>query len=308
MENTRITGQNQGARWEYRRSNCPHRIDFDQAARHLAALDKPGIRFLFAMFPEAPGTLGPVRHLLGMLAAVRADLQNAQRHGCGVFVTINAMAGQRRRKTDVTSIRSLWCERDQPGRRLPLPSSIRVGTSPGRGHDYLICDPDDPPSPAEAERMNRLIADEYGGDRQACDVARVLRLAGTWHLKGEPFKVQVVGGSGEVYDRRTLLDAFPIPPPPPRPRIEPPRVLCEDRYVQAAIHGVLTDLSQAPQGQRNATLNRAAFRLGQLGLDVESATSFLSPTAAGIGLGSDEIAGTIQSGVTAGAQNLRKAA
>ena len=51
------------------------RIDREQAARHLAMLDRPGIKHLFAIIPETSATKGgAVRHILGTLSAIAASL------------------------------------------------------------------------------------------------------------------------------------------------------------------------------------------------------------------------------------------
>jgi hypothetical protein len=283
------------------------RIDREQAARHLAMLDRPGIPHLIAIIREAPGAKGgPVRHILGTLSEVGDALDHAQCAGAGVFVTVNCMRGRRRLKSEVTRIRAVWCERDQPGRSLALPPSLRVRTSPGRGHDYLIADPAEAPTMNEADLINRAIADQFGGDAQACDAARVLRLAGSWHLKREPFRVEIIGGTGEVYGRQTLVQAFPAPTPQPRQRLV--QINTSDRYVTATVNGLLLDLSKSPVGQRNAALNRAAFRLGQLGFCADRALPLLTPTATDIGLRTSEINATVKSGVVAGSQNMRRAA
>lgn len=280
-------------------------LDRTQADRHVSALDRQGIPHLFAVIPEAPGAPGIVRHLHGSFAEAADQLDDAQRMGCGVFVTVNEMHGRRRIKASVARTRAVWCERDQPGPRLPLDPSLRIRTSPGRGHDYLLCDPSDPLALAEAERINRQIATEYGGDRQACDLARVLRLAGSWHLKAPPFRVEIIGGTGETYSRAELIDAFPAPPPMPRPPVMPARVECSDRYIAVTVNALLVGLSRAHQGTRNSTLNRCAFRLGQLGLGLETAAAYLRSPALKIGLGKEEIDLTIASGVKAGAENPR---
>ena len=134
------------------------RIDWELAARHLAMLDRPGIPHLIAIIPEAPGVKGgAVRHLLGTLSAIADALDQAQSAGAGVFVTVNGMRGRRRLKSELTRIRAVWCERDQPGRNLPLLPSLRVRTSPGRGHDYLITGPADERSRLDQPRRRRSI-------------------------------------------------------------------------------------------------------------------------------------------------------
>ena len=281
-------------------------IDSDQAARHLAALDAPRTRFIFALIPEAAWCQHPkdrVRHLVGTLAEQATNLDTAQREGCAVYVTVQAMSGTRRRKAEVARIRAVWCERDQPGKSLPLAPSLRVRSSAGKGHDYLICDPADPLTFDEAERINAQIVHDFGGDKNARDMARVLRLAGSWHLKGEPHSVEIIGGTGERYSRAQNLAAFPAPPPRPRPPRAAP-VEVSDRYVAGTARRLAADLAQAPIGIRKASLNYAAFRLAQLGLDLEPTRAVLEPSAMHVGLAADEITQTIQSGWKAGAAKI----
>lgn len=68
----------------------------------------------------------------------------------------------------------------------------------------------------------------------------------------------------------------------------------------AVIDGVRRDLGEAREGTRNASLNRAAFRLGRLGLPLDEIDRHLTPIATAIGLGPHEIAATIRSGALAG--------
>jgi hypothetical protein len=280
--------------------------DRDQAASHLAAIDTADTRFIFFVIREAewsPLSADYARHLYGTLSEVADQLDKAQQHGCAVHVGVQEMRGRRRLKNEVARIRAVWCERDQPGKSLPLPPSLRVRTSPGRGHDYLLCDPRDPLTPQEAERVNSQIVADYGGDPNARDLARTLRLTGSWHLKSEPHRVEIIGGTGERYSRAQILEAFPPPPPRPRPQRTAP-IEVADRYLAGAAARLADELAQAPVGTRNATLNFAAFRLAQLGLELEPATAMLEPIALQIGLGHAEIRATLQSGWTAGAAKI----
>lgn len=273
------------------------KIDRDQCRLHLDVIGGRCIPHIFVAIPDS--SEGRPVHLYGRISDLADKLDALQRQGYGIHVTINSMKGRRRLKTDVVVVRSIWAERDTRGLALPLPATLRVRTSPGRGHEYLACDPADPLSPADAERINRLIATEYGADPQACDVARCLRLAGSWHLKREPHRVEIVGGTGESYGTRELFAAFPAPPP--RPREPLPRVEVAQRYLAATLLGVVSDIATAPKGQRNGTLNRAAFRLATLGLDAENIAAVLAEPARQVGLSPHEINATIRSGARAGA-------
>lgn len=80
-------------------------------------------------------------------------------------------------------------------------------------------------------------------------------------------------------------------------------------YVAAALDGEVRRVRCAPEGERNHTLNRAAFSLGQLVaagvLSAETVTAALSEAAAEAGLGAAEIRVTIRSGLRGGAAKPR---
>lgn len=90
----------------------------------------------------------------------------------------------------------------------------------------------------------------------------------------------------------------------------PPRAAKGERYAKAALEGELDALRAATDGNRNETLNKAAFSLGQFvgaGLldrsDVEVA---LQSAAEAIGLPQREAAATIRSGLDSGVQHPRQ--
>jgi putative DNA primase/helicase len=81
-------------------------------------------------------------------------------------------------------------------------------------------------------------------------------------------------------------------------------------YADAARQREVDRLSKAPQHQRNHTLNRCAFKLGQFLpyglLDRQSVAEQLAPVALKIGLDEAEIRPTIESGLTAGSRHPRQ--
>lgn len=280
-------------------------IDWDAARRHLAALEHESAQFIFAAFPETPFTRadprGLPRHIIGSLDEVAACLARFQRHGFGIFVTVNAMQGRRRLTRAVSRVRAVWAERDKQGRNLPLLPSIEIETSPGKRHDYLIIDPASRLDVSDAQRINRQIARDCNADSAATDVARVLRLAGTWNLKAEPVRARIKAVTDVRYAAADILAAFPCPPPK-APPLRSATIVLPHRYASAVVAGVQRDLALAREGCRNDSLNRAAFRLGKLGLVPEEVADLLTPIALGIGLTPREIAATIRSGALAGAQ------
>lgn len=79
-------------------------------------------------------------------------------------------------------------------------------------------------------------------------------------------------------------------------------------YLDKALASELALLAQAPNGQRNDQLNKAAFNLGRLieaGLEEDRVKSGLYGIAQAIGLEKEEIIATIDSGIAAGKQKPR---
>lgn len=95
-------------------------------------------------------------------------------------------------------------------------------------------------------------------------------------------------------------------PPPTWSAVPPGRV---GAWARAALEGEVARVGAAAEGNRNHTLNRAAFSLGQLvgagALDTSVVEAHLLGAAAGAGLGEQEARRTIASGLTAGARNPR---
>jgi hypothetical protein len=81
------------------------------------------------------------------------------------------------------------------------------------------------------------------------------------------------------------------------------------RYLAAALRGELADVAGARPGTRNDTLNRAAFRLGQLAAaghgSLNELTGPLLDAALAAGLTETESLATINSGLTAGQRHPR---
>lgn len=132
--------------------------------------------------------------------------------------------------------------------------------------------------------------------------------------------------NGQRYRWITSDDVAPLPPwlvrlltaaeSPARERATLPPIVAAGtgerarRYVQAALDAELTTVTTAPVGTRNTTLNRAAFRLGQLagaGLTARDAlTDALLHAARSAGLGETEARPTIASGLGAGERHPRR--
>lgn len=189
------------------------RPDPGQARRFLLLLDEEAERFCFQTFDDnkarKDGALASIKH--GDLESCGKELWRLNKQGAGVFVTVNDTDGEGRRIQNITRVRAVWHEEDQPtGITVwPLEPHIIVESSPGKYHRYWLVD--GMSKEQHAMVMARMVR-EYGSDPNARDVARVLRLPGFLHQKNpaSPFLVRIVAESGALpYTAAEILSAFP---------------------------------------------------------------------------------------------------
>ncbi|MFP5377867.1 MAG: bifunctional DNA primase/polymerase [Acidimicrobiia bacterium] len=128
----------------------------------------------------------------------------------------------------------------------------------------------------------------------------------SWHVAGAPYRwtstAPLAPLPGWVLGRLTR-------PAPPRPVAAPPSVpagAAASAWAAAALAGEVDRVVTAAEGQRNHTLNRAAFVLGQVvgggHLDAAEVADLLERAGEAAGLGAREAAATVASGLAAGAR------
>jgi putative DNA primase/helicase len=236
--NGRASGDADGAR-----IGTPE-IDVVEARRFLQLLHKDHEQFIFAAGDDnaerverlrreakAAGKPPPKTFMqrLGTLEQLLPWLNKKQAEGWGIFVTIQSMRGSKRRKDELDCIRAAFHESDIPG---PLPTfkiepslvvdtSLHADTITGellpKHHSYWLIDPEYPMQPESFDAVMACMVEVYASDPDAKDLARVLRLPGSWHLKGEPHRVRIVGGTLAQHKAEELIAAFPRPPEPAKP-------------------------------------------------------------------------------------------
>ncbi|WP_295392597.1 VapE domain-containing protein [uncultured Thiodictyon sp.] len=135
-----------------------------------------------------------------------------QKHGAGVFVAVNefTLHSLTRAKEALLRIRTVYADQDHgTNHKYPLDPSLIVESSPGKQHVYWFVA--DEMSIEQCEGVqNRLLS--YGGDRNAKDSARVLRLPGTLNLKdpANPQRVRIIHDDGaQPFTTAQLLESFP---------------------------------------------------------------------------------------------------
>ena len=127
----------------------------------------------------------PDKHLQSLI-----DLQH---QGAGVFVMVNAGNGLGRSNATVIKVRAHVLDLDgapiTPVLESELQPHILIESSSDKWHAYWLVD--GCPLDKFKERQHAL-ADKFQGDRSVCDLARVMRVPGFFHLKGEPFQTRLV--------------------------------------------------------------------------------------------------------------------
>jgi hypothetical protein len=211
---------------------APHwSIDVEQAARHIARLTgAPNghvVDVTFQTFDDnkteghvKDGTLAKTIH--GSLADHVYALNRLHASGAGIYITVNVTQGHRRRNIDVVEGRAVFIE-DDHGANLtpPIAPQLTIESSPGKSHRYYLT------STADLKQWRKVqgrLVQDFGSDPNAQDPARVLRLAGSWHLKdpAQPHRVRILECTdAPPYSWGEIEKAIPWTPAPDLPEEEP---------------------------------------------------------------------------------------
>ena len=198
------------------------------------------------------------------------------------------------------SLKVLQAEHEQ------LPKTVTVETGKGR-HLYFRCD---------GARVGNSVGKLGEGIDVRGDGGYVVG-AGSIHVSGSTYTFVDERGPDEIEVAQApqwLLDLVTAEAQASEavevPTIPPEKLDRAKAYVDAALRRELDRLGKAPQHQRNDTLNRTAFKLGQLLpyaiLDRQKITDDLARVARSIGLDDSEIRPTIASGLDAGSGSPRR--
>lgn len=162
-----------------------------QTTAFLKALDRQADTFAFRVLPE--GTRNGVKpsNYTGRITDLWPKLEQVNKQGGGVFVTINQGG---RRANEITRVRAVFADTDgaplEPIRAALAPHII-VESSPSRWHVYWLVQPDFPLDQFAA--VQAAIAAKFGTDPSIKDLPRIMRVPGFLHQKREPYLCQFVG-------------------------------------------------------------------------------------------------------------------
>lgn len=165
-----------------------------QTKKFLQTLDSEGI-FTFQTFDEGKNKTPRLSQVLhGTLAQHQNKLEDLNQRGAGIFVMVNRGDGivksgfkTCRTTANVTHVRAIFVDLDgsplEPILEAGMSPNIIVKSSPERWHAYWRVD-DCPLAQFKSAQM--ALANRFGGDLCVNDLARVMRLPGFFHRKGQP--------------------------------------------------------------------------------------------------------------------------
>jgi uncharacterized protein (DUF927 family) len=173
----------------------PGDVSFRLALAFLNMLDRARNHWEFRTFDDVVMPDGSKRKDPKLTTTIRGSLKQAlpklrrmNELGAGVFVTINRTDGEGRTAENVTDVRAFFADTDgadvQP--LLALKPHIAVKSSPGKWHIYWIvgdCEL------SQFKPIQSAIAENFGTDKNVCDLPRVMRVPGFSHNKHEPFSI-----------------------------------------------------------------------------------------------------------------------
>jgi Primase C terminal 2 (PriCT-2)/RepB DNA-primase from phage plasmid len=198
-------------------------LDYSYANRFVRMLDRNAQHFTLQTFDDDRTRKdGALTRVLPSAGIADPELRQLHALGAGVYITINQTDLKWRSNDNVTRIRAVWQEDDDGFTgTFPIEPTLVVESSPGKYHRYWLVS-DDWPADEQGRRdftgvMARMVQD-YGGDKQAVDLARVLRLPGYLHRKRKNVDAAVQAHEVRIakvhpqlrrYRRAEILEAFP---------------------------------------------------------------------------------------------------
>jgi len=254
------------------------------------------------VFPDGNniGIKPEIRH--GSLQNLKPWYNSQNRAGGGVFYSVNITDGIGAKEKNIVRVRTFYTDIDGIPTRAEkddkllelmeatLPPSAIVSTRNGF-HAYWYTKALEPNTLKGYSITNLGLANKFGGDKSVRDIARVLRLPGTLHMKNpdDPYKIKVIHDLGRrfTYTEKQIRAAYP----PPRKALRPLRPEAKRMVDKPEIWGIITEdleLWNPTPGQRNMAMMLAAGVAIKFGVGKEDCFHDLLPIVETWGLKRNE--------------------
>ena len=243
---------------DFRVNHCQHHcgeINLEESRRFLEVLAGREM-VTFQTFTDRKDDEGRslARIFHGDLSQHSEELIELNRQGAGIFVMINRGDGNGRKTENVVSIRALRIDLDgaplEPVLNGPLRPHMVVETSPDRYHVYYLIED---LALEYCKPVQLSLAERFNGDKNVCDLSRVMRLPGFYHRKGVPFVSRLLEvNNHDRYSAEDFLEAFQIDP--------------EHERAKTRDSTKMTTGSIIPDHHRNSTLTSLAGAMRKQGM------------------------------------------
>lgn len=176
--------------------------------------------FLYAIYDEYPNGAIPIN---------KEDAWKFNNDGYGIFFAIQHYKQHRRKAEDVDYIRCFAIDidsktqtKDEMRRKIiasPILPSLVVESKNGyhvywilKKESWIKVDSSKDDAYKYKEFLKSRIAPVFDADRNACDITRILRMPGFYHLKDQkdPFLVNDTLNTGKLYSLDDIKKAFPV--------------------------------------------------------------------------------------------------
>ena len=162
--------------------------NLEEASQFLLALSPDSLHTFLTFDDSESERKSLTRTYNGTFQSEAESLASSNDKGAGVFVLVNQGNGKSRKATDIKAVRAVFVDLDgaplEPVLNAPVPPTIIVETSPNKYHAYW---PVFGLSLDQFKPAQQALAAIFNGDRQVCDLSRVLRIPGFYHRKSAPF-------------------------------------------------------------------------------------------------------------------------
>lgn len=138
---------------------------------------------------------------------------------------------------------------------FPIPYSLLIESKRGFHVYWMLKDTKTPPSSNSSlwRSIQTTIATKYHADKACSNPSRLMRLPGSYHVKGDPYLVQIKEVNNKTYTLAELELEFP--PPPRKPFIAYVKNPNAKKHINAP------SLTSLHDGDRHVTLKETAGRL-----------------------------------------------
>ena len=166
--------------------------DLNETNRFLNILFGPDPSMCWQTFKNSPTCEAKPGWRYGSLSKVKDWLIESNQQGLGVYFVVNEGDGKGRSTINITKVRSLFLDLDgaplQPVLDCELQPAVITESSPGRYQAFW------PVHDCPLEKFTGIqtaLAERFQGDFAVCDLPRVMRLPGFYHLKNAPFQSKI---------------------------------------------------------------------------------------------------------------------